>query len=196
MAESKAYEGSNSATERVASHPYLGIGIQSCNVVVEVLGSIVVPVLRPQSRDETGRVAFVGRGLTVANLSPEELSALSAAAAEEEIVVDLVVGSRLRTIEDSRRCSFQAYDNGGVLRVGKDVSAQAVRLPAKVFGVVVSVPHVFPFSSMRFEYVRVRCHTSKAYDGLFVGYVGSRDLVDGPVLGSQLHGFPAHAPKL
>jgi hypothetical protein len=63
--------------------------------VVEILSRIVVPILVPQSRDETGRVALVGRGLTVANLSPEELSALSAAAAEEEIVVDLVVRGRL-----------------------------------------------------------------------------------------------------
>jgi hypothetical protein len=63
--------------------------------MIEVLSSIIIPVLVAQSCYKTGRVAFVGRGLTVANLSPEELSALSAAAAEEEIVVDFVIRSRL-----------------------------------------------------------------------------------------------------
>jgi hypothetical protein len=74
--------------------------------VVEVLSSIVVAVLLTQGRDQTCRVASVGRGLAIADLSPQVLAALTAAAAEEEVVVDLVVCSRLGTVEHGWRCTL------------------------------------------------------------------------------------------
>ena len=60
--------------------------------MVQILCSVVVAVLLAKGSDETGRVAGEGRGLTVADLSPQVLAALTAAAAEEQVVVDLVVG--------------------------------------------------------------------------------------------------------
>lgn len=55
-----------------------------------------------QILDQTRRVASVGRRLTVADLLPQRLAALTAATASEEIVVQLVVASSIRTVKDSR----------------------------------------------------------------------------------------------
>jgi hypothetical protein len=114
--------------------------------VVEVLSSIVVAVLLTQGRDQTCRVASVGRGLAIADLSPQVLAALTAAATEEEVVVDLVVGGRLGAVEHGGRCALQADDNRRVLRVGEDVPSQSVRLPPKVFCVIEASTHVFPLA--------------------------------------------------
>jgi hypothetical protein len=102
--------------------------------MIEVLGGVVISVLRAQGSDEAGRVARIGRRLAVADLAPQVLAALAAAAAEEEVVVDLVVGRCLGAVEHGRRGALEADDNGRVLRVGEDVPAQPVRLPAKVLG--------------------------------------------------------------
>jgi hypothetical protein len=83
----------------MARHPNLGIRIQSGDIVVQVLGSVVVAVLLAQCSNETGRVAGVGRRLTVADLSPQILPTLTAAAAEEQVVIDLVICSRLGPIK-------------------------------------------------------------------------------------------------
>jgi hypothetical protein len=94
--------------------------------VVQILCSVVVAVLLAKGSDETGRVAGEGRGLTVADLSPQVLAALTAAAAEEQVVVDLVVCSRLGAVEHGGRRALQAYDDGRVLGVGEDVASQTV----------------------------------------------------------------------
>jgi hypothetical protein len=87
----------------MAGHPDLGIRVECCDVVVQVLGRVVVAVLLTKGSDEAGRVAGIGRGLAVADLSPQVLAALAAAAAEEQIVVDLVVCRRLGAVEHGGR---------------------------------------------------------------------------------------------
>lgn len=67
--------------------------------MVQIQGSIVVAILLAQSGDKTGRVARVGSRLAVANLAPQILAALSTAAAEEEVVIDFVVGGGLRAVK-------------------------------------------------------------------------------------------------
>jgi hypothetical protein len=86
----------------VASQPNLGIRVECSHVVVEVLGGIVVPVLLLESSNEAGGVACVRRGLAITDLTPQKLTALAAAAAEEKVVVDLVVGSGVRAVEHGR----------------------------------------------------------------------------------------------
>jgi hypothetical protein len=83
----------------MACHPDLSVGVECCDVVIQILCSVVVVVLLAEGGNKTGRVAGVGRSLTVADLAPKILPALAAAAAEEQVVVDLIVGSRVRAVE-------------------------------------------------------------------------------------------------
>lgn len=106
MSVRQGNEGGDCATQRVAGHPDFGIGVNCSHIVVEVLGSVVVAVLLAQGSDEAGGIASVGRGLAVADLSPEKLASLAAAAAEEEVVVDLVVCGRVGAVEHGWRCTL------------------------------------------------------------------------------------------
>lgn len=126
MSKREGEERRYGTTKRMTSHPNLGIRIQCRDIVVQVLSSVIVSVLLAKGRDEAGGVAGEGRGLTVADLSPQVLPALAAAAAEKQIVVDLVVCSRLGTIEHGGRCTLQAYDDCRVLGISEDVASQTV----------------------------------------------------------------------
>lgn len=161
--------------------------------MIEILRRVVVAVLVAKGLNETGRVAGVGRGLAVADLSPHELAALATAAAEEQIVVDLVVGRGFRSVEHGRRCALQPDDNRRVLGIREDVPSQAIRLPPKVFRVVEATAYVLPLSSVRLQYVSIRRHTRKAQYRLSVGHIRPRKLVDGPVVIGQVHS-PSRGP--
>ena len=135
----------------MTSQPNIGMRIESGYIVVEILGGIVVPVLLFKGSNEAGGVACVCRGLTVADLAPQKLAALTAAAAEEEIVVDLVVGGSIGTVEHGRRGSLETDDDCRVVCISEDVPTQAIRLPAKVFCVVETTPYVNPVSCVWLE---------------------------------------------
>lgn len=132
----------------MACHPDLCIRVQCCHVVVEILGCIVVAVLLAQSCDQTSRVAGVGLGLTVANLSPQILAALPTAAAEKEVVVNFIVGGRLGSVKHGRRGALQADDHRRVLGIGKYVPSQPIRLPTKILCVVEATTDIFPLASI------------------------------------------------
>ena len=178
----------------MAGHPDLGIGVQRRDVVIQVLGSVVVAILVAQGGDETGRVARVGRRLAVADLAPQKLAALAAAAAEEKIVVDLVVGRRFGAVKHGGRGALETDDHGCVVSVREDVPTQAVRLPAKVLGVVEAAADVLPRARMGLEDVGVRGHAGETQDRLLVGDIGPGDGIQSPVGGRQLDG-PALGPS-
>lgn len=70
--------------------------------------------------------------------------------------------------------------------------SQPVRLPPKVFGVVEATTHVFPLARIWLQDVCIRGHARETQHRLSVGDVGSRDVVYGPVVLSQLHGSSLH----
>lgn len=76
------------------------------------------------------------------------------------------------------------------------MAAQAVRLPAKVLGVVEAATHVVPVAGARLEYVGVGGHAGEAQDRFFVGDVGPSYVVDGPVVVGQLERFAGGSPPV
>jgi hypothetical protein len=111
------------------------------------------------------------------------LTALTAATASKQVIIELVVSGRVCTIKDSRRGSLQADDNSLVFSISEDVAAQAVTLPSKVFGVVKASSNVDPVTSMWFENVGVGSHTGKTQDSLLVGDVWAVYVIHGPSRG-------------
>jgi hypothetical protein len=63
---------------------------------------------------------------------PQPGPLLSAAAAEEQIVIDLVVRGRALSIKYSHRRAFQPYYDGRVCVVGENVSPKSISLPPKI----------------------------------------------------------------
>lgn len=86
----------------MAGKPDVGIGVDFRHVAVDFLGGVVVSILVSKGMSNAGRVAFVRRRLAFADLLPSVLTSLTAAAAEEEIVIDFVVGGCFRPIEHGR----------------------------------------------------------------------------------------------
>lgn len=193
MTVGERQERRDGASKRVSGEPHFGVRIQLSDIVIQILRGVVIAILLPQCSNQTCRVAGVCCSLTVANLPPEVLATLTAATAEEQIVVDLVIRGRLGAVEHGRRGALQSYDDRRVLRIGEDVSTQTVCLPPKIFGVVEASIDIFPVPSPGLQYVGVRGHAREAEHRLSIGHIWPRQLVDGPVLGSQLHRLPSQS---
>jgi hypothetical protein len=145
-----------------------------------------------QILDQTGRVASEGGRLTIADLFPHGLTTLAAATASKQVVVELVVSSRVCTIKDSRRGSLEADNNSLVLGICEDVAAQTVILPSKVFGVVETSSDIDPVTGVGLDYVGIRSHARKTEDGLLVGNVWGVYIVHGPGRRGQRDGLSTH----
>lgn len=82
--------------------PDIAVRVEFCHVVVEINRGTVVTGLGLESFDETGRVTRVCACLAIADLTPEVLAALSAATAEEQVIVEFVAGCCAITVEHRR----------------------------------------------------------------------------------------------
>jgi len=127
---------------------------------------------------------------------PQELPLLCAAATEEEIVVDFVICCRLGSIENRGRSAFNTYDSRFVCGVNKDVSPQAIGFPAKVFRIVEAMPDVNPVASMRLGYVCICSNPGHAQNRLFIGDVGTVDIIYCPVGLWQRYCLTDHAANV
>lgn len=85
----------------MTSQPYISVRIELCDVMIQLLGCLVIVTPLAQILDQAGRVAGVGRSLTVAYLLPEILTTLSATTASEEIIVELVVARCICAVKNS-----------------------------------------------------------------------------------------------
>lgn len=101
------------------------------------------------------------------------MSTLSTATGAKEVVVQLIIARGIGTIENGRRSAFQANDDCRICLVGKDVSTQAIRLPAKVIGIVEAALDRLPFASEGSLDVSVCSHLGEGDDGGLVTDVGS-----------------------
>ncbi len=109
------------------------------------------------------------------------MAPLSAAAAEEKIVVDFILGCRAGAVEHGRGCAFEGNDDGLVTFIRKNVAAQAITLPAEAVGVIKACGYIFPFAAgFGILIVCICCHYSEVDDGLFVCDVGTGNFVEGP----------------
>lgn len=162
-------------------HPDLSTRIERRNIVVKISCSIIVSVLVPERCDKTCRIACISRRLTVTNLSPEILASLATATTEEQVIVDLVICSCLGAIEYGGRCSFEADHDSRVCCIRKNMSAQSVRFPTKIFSIIETSPNIHPLPCIGLHYVRIRSHPRKAEHCFFIRNVGAGYLVNGPV---------------
>lgn len=99
----EAEERADSATQRVAGDPDLRVGVNFRDVGVQLARCLVVSVLLAQRSRNTGIVARVGAGRAIADLVPGPRPLLRATAAEEEVVVDFVVGGGPIPVKNSGR---------------------------------------------------------------------------------------------
>lgn len=75
---------------------------------------------------------------------PQHTTPLRATTAKEQIIVYLIIGGCFGAVKDRGGSSLQADDDGAVCCIGEDVPAQAVGLPAEVFGVVEAMAYFGP----------------------------------------------------
>lgn len=164
----------------MAGEPDIGVWVEFGDVAVEFGGGLIIPVLSSESLDEAGLVASEsGRG-AITDLSPQVMAALGATAAEEEIIVDLVLGGRAGTVEDGGGGAFESDDDRLVALICEDVTAQAIALPSEGVGVVESGRDVFPLAGAGFLVIGIPGHYGEIDDGFFVSNVRAGNLVEGP----------------
>ncbi len=108
------------------------------------------------------------------------MSTLATAAAEEEVVVDLVVRLRSTTVVRGRRSALDRYDDGRVPLLGKDMTPQSIGFPSEAVGIVETSFDVFPVARVGWEIICVGRHARQRQDRSFVRHVGPRKLVDRP----------------
>jgi hypothetical protein len=148
--------------------------------VIQVASGKVVVTLLAKAFDKAGGVAGVGISHAIADLLPAIVSALGAATRAEQVVVEFVVAGGFRTVEDGHRSALQTNDDGLVLLVREDVTAQAVLLPAKVFGIVESTANLLPLSCTKVVRVCIVGHPGEAQDCLFIRHIWSSYFVVRP----------------
>lgn len=105
------------------TQPNIGIRVDARDIPIDLLCSVVIPILVPQRLGHTGRVALVRARLAVAHLMPCILPALSTATTEEQVIVDLVVCSRVCPIKDSWSGALDPDHDRLILCIGKDMPA-------------------------------------------------------------------------
>lgn len=177
QAVGEAEEGADYSSQRVTGKPDVRVWVSFRDVMVQIASRKVIMALLPQALDQAGRVASVRVGHAIADLLPAVRSSLATATRAEQIVVQLIITSSLCAIKDGHGCTLQAYDNSPVILVRKDVAAQAILLPAKVFGIVESTSHLLPLSRASLVRICVVCHLGKTDDRLFVCNVRTRHLI-------------------
>lgn len=126
----------------MTSYPDCRVRVAFSHIGVEFTGSGIVPALLMQGLGDTSVVARVRARRTIANLMPSPLPLLCAATTEEQVIVNFVIGCCTVTVEHGGGRSLETNDNGGVIVVSPDVSAQAVTLPAKIRTAVEGVTNI------------------------------------------------------
>jgi hypothetical protein len=157
----------------VTREPDVGVRVAFSHVVVKIPSGEIVVTLFTEVLDKTGRVAGVGIRHAVTDLLPAVSSTLATAARSEQVVVQFVVASGFRTIEDSHRGAFQTDNNRLVLLVREDMTSQAILFPSEVFGIVVTASNLLPLSCSMLVCIRIVGHPCEAQDGLFIRRIRS-----------------------
>lgn len=99
-------------------------------------------------------------------------------------------------IEHGGGGSFETYNDGVVALVGKDVTTQAIALPAKTGGSVVALRDIFPISFAGDFIVGICRHDGQIDDRFFISNVRAVHLVEGPSRGVKDGGPPKVAGML
>lgn len=164
----------------MAGKPDVGVWIEFRDIAVEFRCCLIVSVFSSQGLDEACRVAGEGRGGTIADLFPQIVATLGAATAEEQIVIDLVLGSGAGAIENSGGGPLNSNDDGLVALVSEDVTTETVLFPPKTVGMVEACADVFPFPRIWIFGVCICGHEGKTDDCFFVGDIRAWNLIDSP----------------
>ena len=144
---------------------------------------------RSERFDQACIVTVVSRCHAVADHLPSVRSVLGTAARTEQIVVQFIITSRVRPVEDCHGGAFESDDDCLVRGVCVYVPSESIEFPAKVLCVVEATFDVLPLSSPRFCHVCIGCHLGKCNDGCLVRVIRSLDLIYGPRRCRKGHGF-------
>lgn len=126
--------------------------------------------LLPQGLNETCLITSESGSLTATHLFPHVIAALGATAGTKQVVVQLIVSSRFRTIENRGRCPFEPDHDSAVVFRSENMAAQAIILPPKIISIVEATSYILPFAGKGFLNVRIRRHPGQGYDsGFFCG---------------------------
>lgn len=142
QAVSKGQERRDSTSERMACQPDVRVRVLLSDIGVELASGSIITVLLNESRPDACVVTGISACSAIADLVPRPLSLLSAAATEEQVIINLVVGCCAVSVKDSGRRSLETDDDGGIGLVGPDMATQAIRLPAKIETSVIRGPNV------------------------------------------------------
>lgn len=175
------------AAQRMSRQPDVRLGVQFGHVGIQVQRGTVVSILVAQLLHQARLIAGVHGRRAVADLPPQIIPALATAAAEEEVVVDLVVDLSSATVVDGARRALEGHDDGRIGLVGKDMTAQSIRFPAKAVRVIVATLDVFPIARVRWKVICVCGHACESQDASLVGDIGTGKIVDGPSGRTQGH---------
>lgn len=115
------------------------------------------------------------------------MSALTTAAAEEEVVVYLILCRGPRTIENCRSSAFKSDDYGFVALVSENVTAEAVAFPTEAVGVVEACVDILPLAGAWFGVVGVCRHYGEVDDGFFVRDIRTWYLIECPGGGAKFY---------
>lgn len=179
----EAEHRTDGSSEGMAGQPHVGIRVELRYIGVQLPRSLIIPVLVPESVGDAGVVARVSPGRAVAHWPHRPRGLLSAAAAEEQVIVDLVVGRRAISVKHSGRGPLQSDDDSRVILVSPDMTTQTVSFPAKVSAPVERLANILPVGLPWLLNICVGRHQSQAQDGVFVCHVRCWDVVHGPRIG-------------
>jgi hypothetical protein len=174
----------------MSCEPDIRVWVDVRHVPVYLLRGVVVAVLILQCLRDASRVAFVGRSLAIADLVPRILSSLAAATTEKKVIIDLVVRSRLRAIENCRTRAFDPNNNRLVLRVGKDMASQPIIVPSEVLSKVEATANILPLCITIIRHIRIRGNPRHRQHRLFIRHIGPPYLIHRPRTGSQRQRSP------
>ncbi len=153
--------------------------------------SLIVAVFALQGFYQTSVVTGIGCRSTVADLAPCQLSLLSAAATEKQIIVFLVICGGLGSIPESQRSAFQRDDNGGVIFVSKNMASKPISLPPEMSTALKpTIMNIFPVLCKGDFYVGIGCHSRKGDYGFLIGDIWTRNIINSPSGRRQRPHFP------
>jgi hypothetical protein len=124
--------------------------------------------------------AIVRDGGAVAYLVPCPWPLLSAATAEEQIVIEFVIRGRSIAVKYGGGCALQPDDNCRVVLISPNMPSQTVSLPAKVVSPIKRPADIVPVTLAFLLHVCVGCHVGHAEDGVLVCHIWGGYLIHSP----------------
>lgn len=164
----------------MSSDPDVGFRVEFRHIGIELSSSLVIPVLCIQSLSYTGVVALVCTRRTIAYLVPRPLALLGTTAAEEQVIVFLIVRRGAFAIKNSWRCAFETDHDSRVGFISPNMATQTISLPTEILCSIEWFANFLPVWHSWLFNVSIGCYEGHGENGLFVGNVRPRHIIHSP----------------